>query len=66
MIFFETLAVAFGMYSAIPVPQPEWNEKNMRYALGAFPLVGVVVGAFWILWMKLVLYFGFGEIFSAA
>ena len=38
----ETAAVAFGMFSAIPVPQPQWNERNMRYALCAFPLVGVV------------------------
>ena len=39
----QTLAVAFGMFSAVPVPQPEWNEKNMKYALCAFPLVGVAV-----------------------
>lgn len=39
----QTLAVAFGMFSAVPAPQPEWNEKNMRYALCAFPLVGVVI-----------------------
>ncbi len=48
----ETLAVAFGMFSAVPVPQPEWNEKNMKYALCAFPLVGVLVGAVWLLWAK--------------
>src|SRR5699024_7231861 len=39
----ETLAVAFGMFSAVPAPQPAWNEKNMRYALCAFPLVGAAV-----------------------
>ena len=42
MILLETVAVAFAMFSAIPVPQPRWNEKNMRYVLCAFPLVGVV------------------------
>lgn len=46
----ETIAVAFAMFSAIPVPQPVWNEKNMRYALCAFPLVGVVCGLAWMLW----------------
>ena len=40
----ETVAVSFGMYSALPVPRVEWNERNMRYALAAFPLVGVVLG----------------------
>ena len=39
----ETLAVAFGMFSALPAPQPAWNEKNMRYALCAFPLVGAAI-----------------------
>ncbi len=37
------------MFSALPVPQFDWNEKNMRYALCAFPLVGVICGALWCL-----------------
>lgn len=53
MVFFETIAVAFAMFSAIPVPQPEWNEKNMRYALCAFPLIGVVNGLLWWGWVAL-------------
>ena len=32
MIVLQTIAVAFAMFSAIPVPQFDWNEKNMRYA----------------------------------
>ena len=35
------------MFSALPMPQFDWNEKNMRYALCAFPLVGVVCGVLW-------------------
>ena len=45
----QTIAVAFAMFSAVPVPQFDWNAKNMRYALCAFPLVGVVCGALWCL-----------------
>lgn len=44
MIFLQTVAVAFAMFSALPMPQFDWNEKNMRYALCAFPLVGAVCG----------------------
>lgn len=51
MIVPETIAVAFAMFSAIPVPQPTWNEKNMRYVMCAFPLVGVVCAAVYALWM---------------
>ena len=47
MTVLQTIAVAFAMFSAVPVPQFDWNEKKMRYALCAFPLVGVVCGALW-------------------
>ena len=47
MIFFQTIAVAFAMFSAVPVPQFQWNEKNMRYAMCAFPLIGLVIGGLW-------------------
>ena len=42
MTVLQTIAVAFAMFSALPVPQFEWNEKNMRYAMCAFPLIGLV------------------------
>lgn len=50
MIALQTIAVAFAMFSAVPVPQFEWNQRNMRYALCAFPLVGLVCGDLWCLW----------------
>ncbi len=33
------------MYSRIPVPRLDWEEKHLRYAIGLFPLVGAVIGA---------------------
>lgn len=51
--FLETIAVAFGVFSAIPVPQPLWKEENMRYALCAFPLVGLVCAFLWWGWAVL-------------
>ena len=56
MIVIETILVAFAMFSAIPLPQPEWNDKNMRYALCAFPLIGLVCGALWWGWGTLCAY----------
>ena len=50
MTFFKTLAVAFSTYSALPMPQFPWDEKHMRYAICAFPLVGVICGGLLILW----------------
>ena len=40
----QTIAVAFSMFSAIPMPQFPWDKDNMRYALVAFPLIGAVIG----------------------
>lgn len=48
MILLETTIVAFSMFSAIPMPKIEWNARNMKYALVAFPLIGAVIGlALW-------------------
>lgn len=41
----KSMLIAFSMYSKIPVPKTEWNEKSMRYTMCFFPLVGVVIGA---------------------
>ena len=43
MTFIKSALLAFSMFSRIPVPRVSWNEKNMRYMLCAFPLVGVVI-----------------------
>ncbi len=53
MAFFETIAVAFSVFSTIPMPRFDWNKKNMKYMLLAFPLVGVVTGAICVLWLIL-------------
>lgn len=39
-----TIAAAFSMFSALPVPQAEWSAENMRWMLAAFPLVGLAAG----------------------
>lgn len=45
MFLFESLLVAMSTYSAIPVPQFEWNDRNMKYAICFFPAVGILCGA---------------------
>lgn len=54
------------MFSRIPMPRVDWNEKNMRYMLCGFPLVGIVIGfALWF-WTWLCGILGFGMIIRAA
>ena len=66
MTVLETIAVAFSMYSAVPVPQFEWNDRNMKYSMCAFPLIGLVIGL--ICWALAAICSGIGipAIFRAA
>lgn len=50
MKIFETIVVAFSMFSAVPMSRVEWYEDNMRYSLCAFPLIGAIIGLFCWLW----------------
>ena len=50
MIFIESLMVALSTYSIIPMPNFEWNERNMKYAICFLPVVGIFCGVLlWIL-----------------
>lgn len=66
MILFQTIAVAVSMFSAVPVPQFPWNEKNMRYAMAAFPLVGVLCALAASVWALLCRAAGFGPVLAGA
>ena len=32
-----SLAIAFSMYSVIPMPQVSWTKERMKYAMCFFP-----------------------------
>ena len=43
MTFIKSLILSFSMFSALPMPNIEWNKRNMRYMMCAFPFVGEVI-----------------------
>lgn len=44
----RAVAMAFSMFSVLPVPRVDWKRENMRYMLCCLPLIGVVIGlALW-------------------
>lgn len=53
MSIIKALIIALSMYSKIPVPQFEWDEKSMRYALAFLPMPGIIIGALQLLLFKL-------------
>ena len=50
--FFKAFAVAFGMYSKIPMPAFEWAGEDMKYHLCFFPFVGGLIGLLEFLWYQ--------------
>ncbi|MCC8141559.1 MAG: adenosylcobinamide-GDP ribazoletransferase [Lachnospiraceae bacterium] len=60
MSLLKSCAIAIAMYSKIPMPQFEWEEKEMRYAVCFFPLVGVAIGALTCLWFFIAVRFSVG------
>lgn len=50
MHILKSLVIAFSIYSAIPVWQFPWEEKDMKYMLCFFPWVGAVAGICFYLW----------------
>lgn len=66
MRILETVAVAFGLYSALPTPRFAWNQDNMRYALAAFPLVGAALGLACSAWAALCVRFALPPLLRGA
>ena len=66
MLFFESLLVALSTYSTVPVPQFEWNERNMKYAICFLPAVGIICAVILFLWYKLCLILGVSALLFSA
>lgn len=49
MVWLNSLIIAFATYSRLPVPNVDWNEKNMKYSICYFPLVGISIAIFEVL-----------------
>lgn len=62
----KSIVSAFALFSRIPMPLATWDERNMRYLMAAFPLVGVVVGAGLWGWWQLAEALRFGSTLRAA
>lgn len=50
----RALIIAFSMYSKVPMPHVPWNDRDMKYAMCFFPVVGAGLGAcFWLSFLLL-------------
>lgn len=51
MRILKSIAVAFSMYSRIPMPRFNWASEDMKYHLIFFPWVGAVIAALEYIWL---------------
>ena len=63
---FSSLAIAFSMYTKLPMPRVEWSKENMRYVMCFFPLIGAVIGAMIFLWNWIAGYLSISHVFYTA
>lgn len=50
---FEEIAIIFSVYTKIPMPAFEWNDRNLKHAMCFLPLVGLFIGFAEMLWFLL-------------
>ena len=55
-----SLLIALSMYSRIPVPVIKWSRERMGYVMCWFPIVGILIGIFLIIWIKVAEILKFG------
>lgn len=53
--------IAIAANSDIPVPEAEWNKKNMQYSVCFFPVIGLVIGVLQWGWHRVCELGGFGQ-----
>ncbi len=62
----KSVIIAFSTYSKIPMPWVEWDETSMKYSMAALPLVGAVIGFFYMLiFYASKCWLGLSDIFTA-
>jgi len=66
MALLKSLIIAFSMYSKVPMPRVDWNEKNIKYSLLFFPFVGALIGCVTWFWWRIAEYLSYGDIFRSA
>lgn len=62
----NSLWIALSTYSRLPVPQAEWNEKNMTYSMAFLPVIGMVLGVALFVWFQVAEYFSMQPFLTGA
>jgi len=66
MDFVKSLCIALSTYTALPMPQFEWDERPLSLSFCFLPVAGVIIAALLWLWLKLCWWCGTGLILRSA
>lgn len=66
MNILQSFIITLSMYTSIPVPIVEWNEKNLKYCLAFLPVPGILIGLAQSLFFALSAWLGFSAALYAA
>lgn len=64
-MFLRACLMAFSMYTAIPMPHSNFKKEDGRYVFIFFPLIGMVIAAFFLLW-QWIAFLWFGAVLRGA
>jgi len=45
MNMIQSLIIMLSMYTVVPMPMVEWNEKNLKYCMAFLPAAGILIAA---------------------
>lgn len=54
----NSMNIAFSMFSRLPAAQCDWSEENMKYMMCFFPWIGIVIGVLCFAWEALAGFLG--------
>ena len=66
MPLLKAVCIALLAYSVLPLPRCSWDNHNLRYALVALPVIGLLIGGALLLWALLCQRLGVGQALFAA
>lgn len=62
----RSLWIALAMYSRLPAPRVDWDQKSLSWAMCFFPVVGLFIALLLGAWLQLCLLLGLGTFLRAA
>lgn len=48
-IFYKAINMTLSMFTVIPLPKYEWDDRAAKHIMKLYPFIGLIIGALWYL-----------------